>query len=64
MSKNNFVSIAAFIFLLVGILHALRLLNSWGVQMGNAVIPMWISWPALVVAAFLTWQGFRLARSS
>ncbi|KKU55743.1 MAG: hypothetical protein UX77_C0008G0034, partial [Parcubacteria group bacterium GW2011_GWA1_47_11] len=43
MSKNNFVSIAAFIFLLVGVLHALRLLNGWGVQMGNAVIPMWIS---------------------
>ncbi|OGI91920.1 hypothetical protein A2933_01555 [Candidatus Nomurabacteria bacterium RIFCSPLOWO2_01_FULL_46_18] len=64
MSKNNFVSIAAFIFLLVGVLHALRLLNGWGVQMGNTVIPMWISWPALVVAAFLTWQGFRLARSS
>ena len=64
MSKNNFVSIAAFIFLLVGILHVLRLLNGWGVQMGNTVIPMWISWPALVVAACLTWQGFRLARSS
>ncbi|OGI82942.1 hypothetical protein A3I95_02995 [Candidatus Nomurabacteria bacterium RIFCSPLOWO2_02_FULL_44_12] len=62
MTKNNFVSVASFIFLVVGVLHVLRLLNGWEVQIGGFVPPMWASWVALILAAYLALQGFRLAR--
>jgi hypothetical protein len=64
MTKNNFVSIAAFVFLGVGIIHGLRLMYDWGVMVGQVVVPMWVSWVAVLLCAYLTFQGFKMARHS
>ncbi|OGI95744.1 hypothetical protein A2917_00280 [Candidatus Nomurabacteria bacterium RIFCSPLOWO2_01_FULL_42_17] len=62
MTKNKFVYVVSVIFLIIGILHILRLLNGWEAQIGSFVIPMWISFVAVVVAFYLSFQGFRMAK--
>lgn len=62
MTKNNFMSVVSVLFLIIGIMHVLRLLNGWEAQIGGLMIPMWASWVAVVVAFCLSFQGFRLAK--
>ncbi len=62
MTKQGFFTITAFIFLAIAVLHALRLAYGWEAVIGGAVIPAWVSWIALVVAALLAWSGFTLGR--
>jgi len=60
MIKDNFVSVVSYVFLVIGVLQALRLLNSWEAQIGSFVVPMWVSWVAVLFAFYLAFQGFRL----
>ena len=62
MVKNNFVSIVSVMFLIIGVLHALRLFNSWEAQIGSFMVPMYFSWVAVVVAFYLSFRGFQLAK--
>ena len=41
---------------------AVRLLRGWQATIAGAVVPIWISWIGLAIAAYLAYQGFRLAR--
>jgi D-alanyl-lipoteichoic acid acyltransferase DltB (MBOAT superfamily) len=52
----------AVIFLLITFLHAIRLLRGRQVTIKGAVVPIWISWIALAIAAYLAYEGFRLAK--
>ena len=63
MMKTNYVSIVSFVFLIIGVVHALRALGGWVVEVGSVTIPMWVSWAAVVVAFYLSFQGFRLTKS-
>jgi hypothetical protein len=51
----------AVIFLLMALLHAVRLLRGWQVTIEGAVVPIWISWIGLAIVAYLASQGLRLA---
>lgn len=64
MTQRAFSLTAGVIFLLIALLHVLRLLFAWKVTMGGLVIPTWASRVALVIAAYLAYEGFRLARKS
>jgi hypothetical protein len=54
---------AATIFAVVALAHLIRIVLGWPVQVGTWVIPMWISWIALVGAGALSFFGMRLAKS-
>jgi hypothetical protein len=62
MTQRFFSLVTAVLFVLIALLHAIRLLRGWQVIIEGAVVPMWISWMGLAVAAYLAYQGFRLAR--
>jgi len=64
MTKNNFLSVVSFIFLIVGIVHAMRLFNGWEVQIGDLMLPVWVSWIGVVVAFYLSYSGFRLLKKA
>jgi hypothetical protein len=64
MSNKTFSLVAAVIFLLVGLLHALRLTFGWHAEVNGWVVPLWVSWVGLVIALFLAWQGIGLARKA
>ena len=62
MTKNNFVSVGSVIFLIIGVLHVLRLLYGWQAQIGDFVVPMWVSWAAVIIAFYLAYQGYWLSK--
>ena len=63
MTQRTYSLVTAVLFLLIALLHAVRLLRAWQVTIEGAVVPLWVSWIGLVVAAYLAYQGFRLART-
>jgi hypothetical protein len=64
MSQKTFSLIATVIFLLVGLMHALRLFFRWHAEVNGWTVPTWVSWVGLVVALYLASEGFSLARKS
>jgi len=64
MSQKSFSLVAGLIFLLVAVMHALRLALGWHVTFGGWTLPMWVSGVALVITGFLAYQGLRLSRHS
>jgi hypothetical protein len=63
MTHQTFSLNTAVLFFLIALLHAVRLVRGWQVTIAGAVVPMWISWIALAVAAYLAYEGFRLAKT-
>lgn len=62
MDKETFVSSASAIFLAIAVLHGLRIFYGWPAVIGGWVVPMWLSWVALVIAGYLAYQGFTPGR--
>jgi hypothetical protein len=60
MSQITFSLVAGLIFLLVAVMHLLRLALRSEVVLNGRSVPMWISWLALVIAGFLAFEGLKL----
>jgi len=60
MQQAAYNTITAVLFLVVALLHLLRIIFGWPAQIGDVSIPLWVSWLALVVTAALAYFGFRL----
>jgi hypothetical protein len=63
MTQRTYSLVTAVLFLLIALLHGFRLFRAWQVTIEGAVVPLWVSWIGLVIAAYLASQGFRLART-
>ena len=63
MTQRTFSLVTAMLFLLIALLHAVRLLRGWQITIEGAVVPLWVSWIGLAITAYFAWQGFRLART-
>jgi len=59
LSKNTFALLAGAIFLIVAVAHALRLIFKWQVIVAGWHVPMWVSAVAVVIAAYLAYEGLR-----
>ena len=64
MTQRTFSLVTAVLFSLVALLHAVRLLRGWQVTVEGAVMPIWISWIGLAIAAYLAYQGFLLSKTA
>ncbi len=64
MSQKMFSATAGVIFLLIALLHAFRIVFGveWIVE--GWTVTMWVSWVAVLIAAYLAYQGFRLSKKS
>ncbi len=62
MSNKNFCLFTGIIFLIIFILHGLRLIYGWEAVIGTFMVPMWLSWVALIIAGILAYQGFKLGK--
>ena len=63
MTQRTFAFVTAILFSLIALLHAVRLLRGWHVTIGDIVVPVWVSWIGLVIAAYLAYEGFRLSKT-
>jgi len=59
-----YILISGAVFGVVALVHAVRLLLDWPAQMAGWVVPMWVSWIAILAAGALCVWAFRLARKS
>ncbi|MCR4274828.1 MAG: hypothetical protein NUW02_02145 [Candidatus Campbellbacteria bacterium] len=62
MSHKSFISITTFIFAVIGILHLMRVLYAWNAVIAGWMVPMWLSWLAVLACALLVWSGLKLRR--
>ena len=58
MNQQTFVSVAAWFFLLVAILHLMRVGFGWDATVGPWQVPAWFSWAAAAAGAYLAYVGF------
>jgi hypothetical protein len=64
VDQKTFNVVASVIFVLVALLHLLRIYMGWPIVIGSWTAPMWVSWIGFVVAGGLSYFGLRLARRS
>lgn len=57
-----YYSVTSLIFLIIAVLHALRLYYGWVASIGGFTIPVSWSWVALVIAGYLGYQGMKLGK--
>ena len=62
MSAQIFSKFAAIIFAAIAILQLIRAISGWPVTIGEASVPIWLSWIAAIVAAGFAWMGYRASR--
>ncbi len=63
MTPRIFTRIAAAMFSLIALGHAVRLIFGWHVKVESLVVPVWISWIGLAIAGYLAYEGFRSSMS-
>ena len=63
MTVRTYTITSSIIFLVVALLHLLRLVEQWSVVIGDRHFPMWASVLGALVAAFLSYAGFRLSQA-
>lgn len=59
MTQRMFVAVAGVVFLLVALVHALRLIYGWTAIINGWTVPQWVSWAAVVVGSLLAYTAFR-----
>jgi hypothetical protein len=63
MTVQSYAAATSIIFLLVGVLHLVRVVLQWDVMIGTWHFPIWASVVAIIVAGFLSFAGYRLYRA-
>jgi hypothetical protein len=62
VNRNTYMMVTATLFLVVAIIHLLRIILGWPVEVGGLSIPFWPSWLAVLAAGALSYFGFRQKR--
>ena len=60
-SERGLLMSAGTVFLVVGMLHLLRLAFGWSVILGGFAVPLWLSWVGIAVTAYLSYSSFHFA---
>ncbi len=64
MSQKTFSLVAGLIFLLIAVMHGLRLAFKWEAVLNGWPVPIWVSAVAIVIAGYLAFEGLNLGRRS
>jgi hypothetical protein len=62
LNRSTYLTVTAALFLVMAIVHLLRIILGWHVEIGGLSIPFWVSWLAVVVAGALAYFGFMQKR--
>lgn len=62
MNTRTYAITSSVIFFLVALGHLLRLVWHWDLMIDGWHVPSWVSVVSVLVAGFLSYQGFRLSR--
>lgn len=62
LNRKTYMTVTATLFLIVAIMHLLRIIFGWSVEIGGLSIPFWASWLGVLVAGALAYLGFTQRR--
>ena len=62
MKPKQFAKWASLVLTLAGLLHAVRVAVGWDLVIGEWTAPVWLSAVAAVIALYLAWQGWKIAK--
>ncbi|MFA7191707.1 MAG: hypothetical protein WC089_00190 [Candidatus Paceibacterota bacterium] len=62
MKKKNYLYITSIIFLIVGLVHFLKILTVFEIQIAGQEYPLWLSWIEMIIALYLSFLGFHLSK--
>jgi hypothetical protein len=60
MRQKTFSLVVGLIFLLIAVMHVLRLALKWQAVLNGWSVPMWVSAIAIVITAYLAFEGLNL----
>jgi len=58
LNRKTYMMVTATLFLVMAIIHLLRIILGWQVEIGGLSIPFWVSWLGVLVAGALAYFGF------
>jgi hypothetical protein len=58
LNRQTYMTVTATLFLVVAIVHLLRIIFGWQVEIGGLSIPFWVSWLGVLAAGALAYLGF------
>jgi hypothetical protein len=64
MTQKMFCLTAGIIFLIISFLHLLRIAFGGEAVVEGWIVPMWLSWVALIIAGYLGYEGLKSASKS
>lgn len=64
MTQKTFSLVVSVLFVLIALGHLSRLVFRWSISLGGWSVPLWINGVALLISAYLAYEGFRLAKKS
>lgn len=57
MKKTDYIKTSGYIFLTVALLHLTRVIKNSYAQIGNWVVPMWVSVLVVLIAGYLAYTA-------
>lgn len=61
-SNRAYIQITGVVFGVIALVHVARLILEWPAQVAGWVVPIWLSWVAILAAGALCGWAFRLVR--
>ena len=62
MNRKTYMTVTATLFVVVAIMHLLRIIFGWQAEISGLNIPFWVSWLGVLVAGALAHLGFTQRR--
>ena len=62
LNRKTYMTVTATLFIVVAIMHLLRIILGWQVEIGGLSIPFWVSWLGVLVAGALAYFGYTQKR--
>jgi hypothetical protein len=62
LNRKTYITVTATLFIVVAIMHLLRIILGWQVEIGGLSIPFWVSWLGVLVAGALAYFGYTQKR--
>jgi hypothetical protein len=60
-TERGLLKLAGAVFLVVALLHLIRIAFGWNLIIAEAEIPLWVSWLGVVVPGYLSYASFHFA---
>lgn len=62
MKQKEFTMVAKGLFALIAVVHLMRAVLGWPVEINDMSVPIWVSYIAAVLFGYLAYSGYKLTK--